>query len=307
MALIFVFFFIMFIFFLYIFVEFFKEFTKNRNLVKELKKFCIEKDNLESFLEDCLDEYLYNLYEDKINPEGEFSLHCNADYENNNISFIAEIYINYKDKKKKKLVSEIHRISINDCLDDYGILGNFILNEYDFDNKVTFKSINSFKEFIIEKEIPENLRSHVNFNQMLIEEDVFKTPFSVKEIYKEVKLEEKNALKEKIEISKENIVEKMWDIKKVSKDIGDIDISISISELSEDTEILLDMLSRMRSLSKINESYSNYIDSLNIILNLLNNFKTLKDSDSLSTEEENSIQDNIDVEISKCSKLVKFK
>ena len=280
---------------------------KNESLVKDYKKFCKEKRQMEIFLDDSLEDYLsyLNTINDNLDTtkfESTYSLYDNTDYEHNRIYFTAEIYIYFKDKKRKSYISEVHRIAINHPLDDYGVLGNFILNEYDLDNKVKFKTSDSFKNFLINNYSQDALERFE-----IIEEDVFKTPFSVKEICKQIKLEERTALKEKADDFKEDITSKIFDIKRISEGIDDIDISISVSELVENTDVLLEMLSRMRSINKINESYTSYNDSLVKILSLLNKFKSLKDSDSLPISEEESIQTDIDVEISKCSKIVKFK
>ena len=242
-------------------------------------------------LEDAIDCYIKSCdFYRKVEKIDVF-INEGSNFTTNKDSYGVEALVFYKDKLGQSLCRYI-QFNINGFYEDY-CLASFIrsFSSESFKSSSGFgffvRRYPSFDEFFSKYKLDVISDYYIDLNM-----DLFKS------------LEGKEPLKKNITDFSYDIKNEIFEAKKLAENIDDIDIDISISELAETTDILLDFIGDKDNINEFERVSSSYEKSVEKILKTLKNFKSLKDSDSLSEQEELKLQDIIDEEIKNCSELI---
>lgn len=141
------------------------------------------------------------------------------------------------------------------------------------------------------------------FDFRTFKEESCTTKTNVKTILKNCKMESKIETEE----NKDSLSGLISDINSLSTQISDIDITIFVSELEENTNAFIEMYSRMRKKEEKKKLFTDYSNSLSLVKTNLEEFFKCKKDETLDSSKEICLQNAIDSEVEKCSKLAKLK
>lgn len=130
-------------------------------------------------------------------------------------------------------------------------------------------------------------------------------PYDLKELTKSIEINE-TSLKSKITSAKAVNTKNNQKIEALVSSIDDIDITVAVSEYMENTEEIMKLLSLSKNKKEFNVLYEPFKESSTLICSLLKEFWDLKKHKKLTDIDEKNLQDKIEIEVAKCSKLAKM-
>lgn len=213
-------------------------------------------------------------------------------------AYLKSKYAKYKDIYVRYFFSNSTNffICISSEITEESCFSAFLIKEFDAE----FCKRHYLKNYILMGE-----SSFFNKCNFIIIEEYYDIPISLSKVINDEEINKEEKKKEMVDSLNLNIIK----IFEYAKNIDDIDILVSISEYKEDIDIGKDYISEQKkeNESSYTEIYTKLKDSMDNVYTSLKLFKELKDSQTLNSEKEIEIQDNIDKEVDVCSKLLNLK